>query len=939
MSTKMLYVLLLSLSLPALAQQMPPRWHELMKLVSTEVEMLENARKKGDEVHYRLLELYSERLKLTLEKENRSFLEVKDTGKHGGKDRYFAESFRQYSEVRAFGEKLLKMYPESGRRGAMYYTMALNSRDFGRDKRAEDYLLKALALIKKGTPLRHHAETSLADHYYNEKRYQEAIGYYERVVTSDSDDWLPKHMLNLGWCYMKTNRHDDAIATLQKGYHLGADKRYVDIREQILQHLAPFFVFGNRVLDGKAFYVKNEKDPIPYMLSLSKRAADKGHGKETKDILATMQELINDRKLEKHQEDLVMYELDFYRSYKLWDDHLAASRKLLTLHKQHAKEPKLELVKQAEDGVEKVRSVAGYLQLQAAKDTKKNSDEYSARDLERSVAYFNLLRDLDAPRKDEYAYFIGETYYAVNKPQEAAKAYRLALDDSKANPVPERQRKILNSLLALTGEEQLPTAQNRELLAYTYENHVEIFPKDDMSHQIYPKLFQLHREEKRDDKAVIALERYHKHYGSDLKVQQELMKGLMDDFIKSKNVLKITHWIGEFKRGFLKLDGKTIEQTEIILGQILFVTAQEHLKKGEKLKAREIFEEVYRTTIYPAKVRALAGVQAADVYIDSAQPTEAIAWIEKSLELFSPKELEEKSPELTAMLERMAYMREFRGAVRLTDILLKKTCHVQSKIQDRLWEMSVGFHLVLADDRLTKADWSESKACASSPKVVDQRAGQVMWFYQDMNDHSSLMSFWSANKKHLEQDDYVNALLELYWDRPEEGQRELRAELSKMKDHPKVAGLMADFKRQSDFQNRREALLNTALLEKEKAFDPETFNPRLESFLLDLKKIGEEVKPLLQSEHHKVREQTHQQLYGFYGRVSDLLVGLAPQHEDKEFVASFQSEMRKMATVFQGKAVEFKKSARHPAGNATFLSPVIAPISSVQMDIVPGGAR
>ena len=53
------YALVLSylLTVPAFAQTMPARWNELMKLVRTETEMLEKARKQGDEVHYRLLEL------------------------------------------------------------------------------------------------------------------------------------------------------------------------------------------------------------------------------------------------------------------------------------------------------------------------------------------------------------------------------------------------------------------------------------------------------------------------------------------------------------------------------------------------------------------------------------------------------------------------------------------------------------------------------------------------------------------------------------------------------------------------------------------------------------------------------------------------------------------------------------------------------------------
>ena len=925
-------------SAPVFAQQMPARWHELMKLVKTETEMLERANKKGDEVHYRLLELYSEKIKLVLEKENKAFLDSKDGSKHNRKDSFFSESIRLYAEAKKFGESLLAKYPESNRRGAIYYTLALNSRDYGRDKKTEKYLLEALKLIKNGTPLRHHAETSLADFYYNEKKYQESIRYYEKVVLDESDDWKPKHHLNLGWCYLKTNRFNDAIEQLQTAYKLSKDNRYVDIREQSLQNLAPFFVFGNRIDDGREFYVKNEQDPMPYMLSLAKRAADKGHGKETEAILNQMQDLIGSRKLDKYQEELVLYELEFYRTYKRWDDHLRVSQKLLNLYELDLRQPELKLVSQREDGIEKVRSVAGFLQLQTAKNVKKPENEFGARDLERTVSYFKILRKLDADKKDEYAYFIGETYYALNNYTEAASAYKLALDDSKIVKVVDqgRQRKILNSLLAITGEETLKGSVQQELLVYTYENHIEIFPKDDMSHKIYPKLFQLHRTMKSDDKAVVALEKYNKSYPQDLKDQQDLMKLLVDDFIKAKEVMKITHWISEFKKGFLKFDPKTIEQTEIILGQILFVTAQDHVKVGRRREALQIFEDVYKTTIYPIKVRSLAGIQAAELELDLASPVAAIPWMEKSIEIMEHKDLQEKIPQLTTMVEKMAYMREFRGAVRLTDQMLKKSCKDRSKDQDRLWQLSNGFHLVLGDDQIAKNGFSEFSKCTSGPETHKKIASYMLWYYWDQNDAERMTGIWSDQKKNLDRDEYVTYLLDLYWDQPEEKQRALRSDLKREKDHPKVAALINDFQLQEKFQTMREKTLKLELMSKEEAFDPEKFNVKLEAFLLEIKKVGEEAKPLLSSDSGKVREQTNQQLQGFYASVADRLQGLEVKHEDKDFVASFKGEMHNISKVFQTKVVDFKKSSRTPSGDIVFASPVQTSLSATTIDDISG---
>lgn len=40
------------------------RWNKLMALVGQEMKILENAKRKGVEIKYRMLELHSERLKL-----------------------------------------------------------------------------------------------------------------------------------------------------------------------------------------------------------------------------------------------------------------------------------------------------------------------------------------------------------------------------------------------------------------------------------------------------------------------------------------------------------------------------------------------------------------------------------------------------------------------------------------------------------------------------------------------------------------------------------------------------------------------------------------------------------------------------------------------------------------------------------------------------------
>src|SRR5690606_16467399 len=120
----------------------------------------------------RMLELHSERLKLIHEKNNREFMEKsKKIGSGRDKELYFKETRDYYDLTRRFGQKIIREEVKNSRKAEIMYALALNSRDYGRDNITEKYLLEVISMVKDPhNSLRHHAETALADFYYNEKR-------------------------------------------------------------------------------------------------------------------------------------------------------------------------------------------------------------------------------------------------------------------------------------------------------------------------------------------------------------------------------------------------------------------------------------------------------------------------------------------------------------------------------------------------------------------------------------------------------------------------------------------------------------------------------------------------------------------------------------------------------------------------------------------------
>lgn len=143
-----------------------------------------------------------------------------------------------------------------------------------------------------------------------------------------------------------------------------------------------------------------------------------------------------------HQEDLYHSYLDFYRHYNRFEDHEKSSRLLVAYYKKAVQDPKLKLkVELKDDAIEKMRSLAGFLQIKLAKDMKKDESHYKDKELNLVLNFFNHLIQLDPTRKVEYFYFRAETYYSVRRFNDAAPSYVETVVEAKVSKNEEHARK------------------------------------------------------------------------------------------------------------------------------------------------------------------------------------------------------------------------------------------------------------------------------------------------------------------------------------------------------------------------------------------------------------------------------------------------------------------------------------------------------------------
>lgn len=881
------------------------RWNQLMGLIHQEMKILETAKKKGADLKYRLLELHSEKLKLIHEKNNAEFM------KNGGpktKESFFTETRAYYNKTRDMGFKLMKEHPTAQVRAQVLFALALNSRDYGRDNITEKYLLETISLVKDPNhSLRHHAETALADFYYNEKRFPEAITYYKRAIQKDQDEWLPKHLLNLAWCYLKSREFDNAINTMKEAYFRTKDGRYVDIKDQVLTHIGSFYVYAGRPLDGLDFYLENEKDPVPYLMPMAMKAMDKGHSKETQKILDSAQKLVDKNNWFQHQEELFHTYLDFYRHYNRFEDHEKTSRDLTAYYLMAQKEPKLKLpVNMKEEAIEKMRTLAGFLQVKLAKDMKRDEAVYDKDELKVVLNFFGHLINLDTARKAEYSYFRAETHYSVRRFADAAPAYVEAVTWSREAKNETLARKSLNSMLALTGMEVLPKEENKKFLIFAYSQHIELWPKDEKSEQIYPKLFAIYHEAHDDMKATGVLRTFHKNYPQHLKDQQKLMTKVLDHFIETQNTVKLSNWIEEMKKGFLTFSKDTIDKTEIVLGNILFLQYQDLAKKGDKLAAAKGFESIYVHKLYPDKVKYQSAFFAALAYLELGETVKSYHWQELAHARMTEEEKLSRREEQLKIAERTYRLQDFETAYKLSSFLLQKFCSLKDDTQTRFYQIAVMTSLVEDQPAQAEEITANFTRCVSKPEVKGQSLDQIYSFHEKQGDFFSLRLFVKRHNSDAYAAQYRHTLQKWFWEKSNvDLKHRIRQEFKEL-NHPDTIAWLKEIHTYEKSRAATDELLHTVIWDKP-SFDGDAYNKSLEAFLLKLQAFRDQYQGLMQSQQVDLAILATRIFSEVYGHVGSSIRTMRPRGMDEATLKDFSAAMRQLSGQFTQAATHYEK--------------------------------
>ena len=632
------------------------RWKNLMALVDSEIKTIKGNKYSGAELKHRLFELYSEKIKLIKEKENYNLLkaDIKDVQKNG-KESFFKASSNQYKIAQAYAISIINQHPNYPKISELYYALAINSRDYGTSEETEKFLKLAISKSNADSKTFYNAKTSLAEYYYNNKKYNDALVFYNDVLKNNTDEWYGKHLYNASWCNLKERNFKRALELMILAFETTKSKKYVSIREQVINAIGLFYVQADETYAGIDFFEKNVTPATQNLLNLALSSMNKNNFSITEDVLKAALKDSRKRKDVNAELKVRITQLDVYRESKKDELYFETANNILDLHKKSTLDKDDLFIAQ-----NKIKEVAGFMQINLIKDRTKDPVEFNKEDYKKIMRYFDILSSLDKPNKKLYRYYQGETALSTHDYQVALKYYVRSIMNAKmTKDISETTRKALDALLNTIELAKLTKTKENEYTIFTFKNFVISYPVSDKSQVIYQKLFNKYFELNRIKKAVNVLLVYTYYYKGDEKIHREMLTQILDSYIKEKNTDKLAFWVGKIEKGYLNFSQEYIQNSIAVLGGLLFDKYQAMEKKGMVKEATKGYESIYDSKQYPKRIKAEAAYAIAALSLEQNKASESYKWLKRSLDYYDSKDLIKITASLYTLTKGFRLLQKF----------------------------------------------------------------------------------------------------------------------------------------------------------------------------------------------------------------------------------------------------------------------------------------
>lgn len=883
----MKFFLLLLLTLTQLSYASEKRWEVLLKLIDEEEKTISTVKRKNSGLEYRLFELKAERIKIWQKKENEDYMNKSSKGIKISRASAFKKTRALYIETMNYGLRIIKKHPHTKIVPITYYTLALNSRDYAQDKREYRFLQQAIKYSSTKSNINYYARTSLAEYYYNNKKYKKAARLYKQIVKNKQDEWYTKNLYNYGWCLLKTHHFEMAINTLEDAYRLSANENYINFQDQIIVGLTSFYVIGKQINRGKNFILNEAQNKYEALNKFTKKVAAKGYYEETLELLKLIPDYFETKKRNEQLADLILFKFDFYKQFNQKNMMYKTAQKINNIILNES---------QKEDAIIKLSSEVGDQQQILKKGYDKYGHTYEVSLLKKINNYFDILAHIDQKNKSKYIYFKAESHYSVQEFALALPLYKNALEVYLINKTKmDIRKKSIEGIFSCIEFANFEKKKELSELEYAYLKHIKIWPTTQRSQAIYPKLFALYLTKNELRKTQKTLDQYIASFKNDRKEQQKLFKVQLDKIIKLKDSSLLADKVNLLNSGYLNFDKKTILKTEKILATILFNKYQELNKKGESKLALNGYKTIFYTKKYPKAIKADAAFNMGIIYVDLFESKNAIKWFKRGFPLFTEKEKDKKRIYIEKISLRASLLQDLLNAAQLKKLILQEFCTRTPNKNYQTLKQAITFDL--ANDYIAKTlhTFATYKSCTNSD--LTQIKEQILDHLFLHGHERGMISFINEYQlKKIFKNKIGQYYEQLYWEYREKNKRlSLQYESRLKRLHCKSCDLFIKAQKEYNKFLKQIKRYQNAYIRLASPFSPDNFNKKLNKRLSSLKPLLDKGENALSIAHPEYSILVFEKMIEIVDMSANEISELEPNIEDKKFYHQFKKQMNLLA--------------------------------------------
>jgi hypothetical protein len=711
--------------------------NDISTLLRKEINLLENVSNKNVNLAFRLFELYSEEIEVIKKSENKFFLSGSTKSKME-KSWYFKRSKARNKAVHSIGLKLLKRFPSNIYTAQIYYTLALNSRDFNHNKKTEFYLLKSLHFARD-FEIKANSQSALADYYYNKKQYRKALAYYAVLIKNSEDEWLTKNLLNMAWCQLKMKKNKQALLKLKEVFFLSKKNKYINIQDQALVHLPLFFSLNEKTREGFEFFIKETAHASEYVLPMARRAGENGDYAGALYLINKTNEYLKNKNRIVKKLQVKSFELSFYLQFKKWNKHTKATVEIVSIYTQKNISFDLNL---KEEIINQLTEFTSKLQSKLSRNIKADYSFGQQKIYGKIIQYFNFLHRIDNGNTDKYAYFQAESALANKSYVDSYKFYKTVINHKLTkNKMSDESllKKSYDGLFFVLAQGETKSKEYKNKLKFVLSSHLELFPLIKRSKKLFPRYILMLIAEEKMALSFNYLKKFNYSFPKQIKVQRELNSTLLNKHIKLGNTDEISNHIQYLKSGFLKISKKEISQMEIILGGLLFKKYLQ-MENDQKFKlAQQGYFKIYNTQYYPQSIRAKAAFNMALTSTMRNEFGQVISWLKISFKLLEAKDLKTYNKQSLYLFQQILSKNELDTTYELGKYLKPKFCKETKKLAAQILPTMVSLSTLKKDYEYTKEILKEDN-CFDNSKLRKLRLS-TLHFYNNFKQVSYMQDF------------------------------------------------------------------------------------------------------------------------------------------------------------------------------------------------------